>query len=286
MTRPTNLASFSFDIEDWYHSQLIPRRDRHPHGEKVVRAGTEVILDLLKRHDVRATFFILGEVVRDHPDIVQRMAREGHEIGCHGMDHKPLWELTPESFRRELRDFRVEVEKALGGYPVVGYRAPTFSLDRRTAWALDVLRDEGYLYDSSVFPAKVKMYGVPDAPVGLYRPAKHDFTRHDPAGSLIEFPVAVGEISRLRLPVGGGFYLRAMPFPLFVRMLDRILDHRPFALYLHPRECAPEAKRLRLDPVNALITYVNLHSVIEKVEKLIRRFRFVPMREIVAEARG
>jgi polysaccharide deacetylase family protein (PEP-CTERM system associated) len=286
VSRTRNLASFSFDIEDWYHSQLIPRQHRHAHGETVVRAGTEVILDLLKRHDVRATFFILGEVVRDHPDIVQRMAHEGHEIGCHGMDHKPLWELTPESFRRELRDFRVEVEKALGRYPVVGYRAPTFSLDRRTAWALDVLRDEGYVYDSSVFPAKVKMYGVPDAPVGLYRPAKGDFTRHDPAGSLIEFPVAVGEISRLRLPVGGGFYLRALPFPLFVGMLDRILDHRPFALYLHPRECAPEAKRLRLDPVNALITYVNLHSVVEKMEKLIRRFRFVPMREIVAEARG
>src|SRR6185295_10540657 len=104
--------------------------------------------------------------------------------------------------------------------------------------------------------------------------------------SLVEFPVAVGELGGLRLPVGGGFYLRALPFWMFVWTLDRILDHRPFALYLHPREAAPERRRLRLDPVNALITYVNLHTVVGKLEHLFRRYRFVPMREIVANARS
>ncbi|HYM80057.1 MAG TPA: polysaccharide deacetylase family protein [Candidatus Limnocylindria bacterium] len=276
-----NLASFSFDIEDWYHSQLIPARDRHDHGETVVRAGTEVILDLLDRHSVRATFFVLGEVVREHPDIVRRMVSEGHELGCHGMDHRPLWDLTPESFRAELREFRTVVEGVLGHYPVVGFRAPTFSLDRSTAWALDVLRDEGYAYDSSLFPAKVKMYGMADAPVEIYRPARDDLARHDPAGALVEFPVAIGKWAGVRMPVGGGFYLRALPFPMFVATLDRILEHRPFALYLHPRECAPEARRLWLDPVNALITYVNLHSVVDKMEKLFRRYRFVTMREVL-----
>lgn len=281
MTSPRHLASFSFDIEDWYHSQLIPMHDRHTHGETVVRIGTETILDLLGRHRVRATFFILGEVVRDHPDLVQRMVREGHEVGCHGMDHKPLWDLTAATFRQQLRDFRVEVERALGDFPVVGFRAPTFSLDRRTAWALDVLREEGYGYDSSVFPAKVKMYGVPEAPVGIYRPAREDFTRHDPDGVLVEFPVAVGTFGGIRLPVGGGFYLRALPYALFAGTLDRILDHRPFALYLHPREAVPEKGRLRLDPMNAMITYVNLHTVVDKMERLFKRYQFVPMREIV-----
>jgi len=276
-----HLASFSFDIEDWYHSQLLRAHERHTHGETVVRAGTEVILDLLDKHGIRATFFMLGEVVRDHPDIVRRMVQEGHELGCHGMGHQPLWHLTPESFRAELREFRSIVEAAVGSFPVSGFRAPTFSLDRRTAWALEVLREEGYAYDSSIFPARVKMYGLPEAPVGIYRPSRTDLARHDPSGTLVEFPVAIGEWAGFRLPVGGGFYLRALPFALFVASLDRILEHRPFNLYLHPRECAPEVKRLRLPPVDAIITYINLHTVIGKLEHLFTRYRFVTMREVL-----
>jgi hypothetical protein len=125
------------------------------------------------------------------------------------------------------------------------------------------------------------MYGVPEAPVGIYRPAREDFTRHDPEGTLVEFPVAVGTFGGVRLPVGGGFYLRALPFPLFAGTLDRILDHRPFALYLHPREAVPEKNRLRLDPMNAMITYVNLHTVVGKMVRLFERYRFAPMREIL-----
>ncbi|HEY6867692.1 MAG TPA: polysaccharide deacetylase family protein [Candidatus Eisenbacteria bacterium] len=278
---PAHLASFSFDIEDWFHSQLIPGPARAAPGGSVVRAGTEHILDLLRRHRSRATFFVLGQVVREHPDLVRRMADEGHEIGCHGMDHAPLWDLEPDAFRRELHAFRAAVEGALGGFPVSGFRAPTFSLDRSTAWALDVLREEGYAYDSSVFPARVRMYGVAGAPVGIYRPARHDLARHDPNGTLVEFPVAVSEWGPFRLPVGGGFYLRALPYPLFRASLDRILRRRPFALYLHPREARPEGHRLPLDPVDGFITYVNLHSVAAKLERLFGRYAFVPMREIL-----
>jgi polysaccharide deacetylase family protein (PEP-CTERM system associated) len=281
VSAPGHLASFSFDIEDWYHSQLIPGERRHGHGESVVRAGTELVLDLLARHRVRGTFFVLGEVVRDHPDLVRRLVDEGHELGCHGMGHEPLWNLDAASFRRELRDFRAAVEAALGAFPVSGFRAPTFSLDRTTAWALDVLREEGYAYDSSIFPARVKMYGVAGAPVGIYRPARADLARHDPEGTLVEFPVAVSEWGPFRLPVGGGFYLRALPFALFRASLDRILRHRPFALYLHPREARPEGRRLPLDPVDGFITYVNLHTVVGKIERLLARYAFAPMREIL-----
>ena len=280
MTTPLHLASFSFDIEDWYHSELIPDGKRH-HGESVVRSGTELILDLLSRYRARGTFFILGQVVREHPDLVRRMAAEGHEIGCHGMDHRPLWSLDPAAFRRELRDFRAAVEGALGSFPVSGFRAPTFSLDGSTAWALDVLREEGYVYDSSVFPVRVRLYGVPRAPVGIYRPARDDLARHDPVGTLVEFPVAVSQWGPFRLPVGGGFYLRALPYGLLRLSFDRILLGRPFALYLHPREARPEGHRLRLDPVDGFITYLNLHTVVGKLERLLARYRFVPMREIL-----
>ena len=281
MSAPPHLAAFSFDIEDWYHSQLIPDSARAGPGQSVVRAGTGRILDRLACHRVRGTFFILGSVVREHPDLVRRMVDGGHEIGCHGMDHQPLWKLDPESFRRELRDFRAAVEAALGSFPVAGYRAPTFSLDRSTAWALRVLREEGYAYDSSIFPVRVRMYGVPDAPVGIYRPAADDLARHDPSGALVEFPVAVSEWGPLRLPVGGGFYLRALPFGLFRLSLDRILRHRPFALYLHPREASPEGRRVPLDPVDGFITYVNLDTVMGKLDRLLARYAFAPMREIL-----
>lgn len=278
-------ASFSFDIEDWHHSQLIQAGERHGHGGTVVRPGTEAILDLLTGFGARATFFVLGEVVRDHPDLARRMIAEGHELASHGWDHTPLWQLTPESFRDQLHRFREAVESAVGDFPVIGFRAPTFSLDRRTGWALDVLREEGYRYDSSIFPARVKLYGVPGAPLGIYRPARGDLAVHDPAGGLVEFPVAVRPLGPLRLPVGGGFYLRALPYAVFARSLDHILAERPIALYLHPREVVPERGRLALSPVNALITYVNLHTVRPKLERLLAGRRWLTMRTIL-EAEG
>jgi polysaccharide deacetylase family protein (PEP-CTERM system associated) len=273
-------AAFSFDIEDWHHSELNRVQDARPEESIVVR-GTEAILDLLARHGWRSTFFVLGEVVRDQPGLIRRMVDEGHELACHGMSHRPVWKATPDSFRAELREFRTVVEATLGHFPVAGFRAPTFSIDRSNPWALDVLRDEGYRYDSSIFPMKVKMYGTPGAPVGIYRPSRQDLRRHDPNGSLVEFPVAIAELQGLRFPVGGGFYLRALPLPVFRAGLDFILRHRPFVLYLHPRELAPESRRQPLDPVNGFITYVNLHTVMAKLEHLFERYEWTTMRDIL-----
>ncbi len=283
MTPPVaHRAAFSFDIEDWHHSELHHVGDARPE-ESIVERGTQAILDLLARHGWRSTFFVLGEVVRDHPALIRRMVAEGHELACHGMSHRPLWRATPEAFRAELREFRGIVESVLGDFPVTGFRAPTFSIDRSNGWALEVLREEGYRYDSSVFPMKVKMYGTPGAPVGIYRPARDDLRRHDPAGTLVEFPVAIAELQGLRFPVGGGFYLRALPLWVFRSGLDFILRHRPFVLYLHPREITPEERRLRLDPVNGFITYVNLHTVMSKLERLFERYEWTTMRDILEQ---
>ena len=273
-------AAFSFDIEDWHHSELHRAPATRPE-ESIVERGTSAILDVLARHGWRSTFFVLGDVVRSHPALIRRMVAEGHELACHGMSHRPLWRATPEAFRGELREFRGAVEEVLGSFPVIGFRAPTFSIDRSNTWALDVLRAEGYRYDSSIFPMKVKMYGTPGAPVGIYRPAREDLRRHDPRGELVEFPVAIAEVQGFRFPVGGGFYLRALPLWVFRAGLDFILRHRPFVLYLHPRELAPEAQRLPLDPVNGFITYVNLHTVMAKLEHLFARYQWTTMREIL-----
>jgi polysaccharide deacetylase family protein (PEP-CTERM system associated) len=283
MTAPAfpHRAAFSFDIEDWHHSE-VNRDARHQRAdESIVESGTHAILDLLQRHGWRSTFFVLGDVVREHPGLVRRIVGEGHELACHGMAHRPVWHADPESFRAELREFRTTVDAVLGDFPVVGFRAPTFSIDRSNPWALEVLRQEGYRYDSSIFPMKVRMYGVAGAPVGIYRPSPTDLRRHDPAADLVEFPVAIAEVAGLRFPVGGGFYLRALPSPVFRAGLDSILRHRPFALYLHPREVHPERTRLALDPVDGFITYVNLHTVIRKMEHLLARYRWTTMRDIL-----
>jgi len=282
---PAHAAAFSFDIEDWFHSEFVPEADRGSSTESIVERGTTRILDLLRASGARATFFLLGDVVRAHPALLRRIVDEGHEVGSHGVDHQPLWRLDADALARQLDEFRRLVERVLGRFPVVGYRAPSFSLDRTTAWALDVLRDQGYAYDSSIFPARVKLYGVAGAPVGIYRPARDDLARHDPSGALVEFPVAVGAAGPLRLPVAGGFYLRALPFSLFRLVLGSIQQRRPVALYLHPRECVPESVRLPLGASASLITYTGLAGVAGKLERLLRRLGSRPMREVLA-ARG
>lgn len=277
-------TAFSFDVEDWFHSEFVPEADRRAATESVVDGGTRRILDLLRATGSRATFFVLGEVVRAHPALLRRIVDEGHEVATHGNDHRPLWRLDADTFACQLEEFRRIVERILGHFPIVGYRAPSFSLDRSTAWALDVLRDQGYAYDSSIFPAWTKLYGVPDAPVNIYRPAREDLARHDPQGPLVEFPVAVAAAGLLRIPVAGGFYLRALPFPLFRLVLAAVQRRRPVALYLHPRECAPESVRLPLGGIAWLITYRGLAGMPTKIENLLRHYRSLPMREVLAVA--
>ncbi len=274
-------GALTFDVEDWYHPELVRAHVAAGDPRSVVVAGVEAILALLARHTVRATFFVLGDVAVRHPGLIRAIAAAGHELACHGMTHRPLWALDRESFRSELRDFRAAMRAALGHDGAIGFRAPTFSLDRSTAWALGVLREEGFRYDSSVFPLRVKLYGVAGAPLGIYRPAADDLARHDPAGTLVEFPVALGAWGPLRVPVAGGFYLRALPYPVLRATLDRVARERPFNLYLHPWECASDVPRVALGPGDALITYVGLDSVMRKLDRILGRYRFDTMRGIL-----
>lgn len=309
-------GTLGVDVEDWFHPELVRARVAPGDPRTVVERGTDVVLERLARHGAKATFFLLGDVAARHPALVRRIAGAGHEIACHGMTHRPLWALDRESFRAELRAFRAAVREALGagggagersstaggaGAPgtaaasstevgpradaVVGFRAPTFSLDHSTAWALDVLCEEGFRYDSSVFPVRASLYGVPGAPLGIYRPAAHDLAHHDPRGRMVEFPVAIARVGPWRVPAAGGFYLRALPWAALRTLIDGIARERPFALYLHPWECVPGLPRARLGPAAALVTYLNLDSVLDKLERLLGRYRFVPMREAL-EAGG
>ena len=285
MTAATR-TSLTVDVEDWYHPELVRHRVRGAAAGSVVIEGTETLLALFARHRARGTFFVLGDVAARHPALVRKIAAAGHEIACHGMTHRPLWALDRESFRAELRDFRAAIRAALGSDPVTGFRAPTFSLDRSTAWALRVLAEEGFRYDSSVFPRRVRMYGVAGAPLGAYRPSLDDPARHDPAGPLLEIPVAMVSVAGQRVPVAGGFYLRALPFGFVLRALDRVARERACILYIHPWECVSGLPRLRLPPVDAVITYHRLGSVVGKLDRILTRHSSDTMGSILEREAG
>lgn len=275
-------AALSIDLEDYYHPELIRRHS--PPGasyESRVESSTLPLLDLLDHHGVKATFFVVGEVIRPASRIIERIVRGGHEIGCHTHSHRPLWELSPESFRDELRSFRRDLREAAGNVEVRGFRAPTFSVDRRTAWALRVLEEEGYTYDSSIVPARGPLYGCPGAPLGVYRPAADDLTRDDPQGGIVEFPAPVTRVGGVRLPVGGGIYLRVLPYGIYERLARRVLRARPFFLYIHPWETDPGIPRLHLPMLERWATYSGLGGMLRKVEKLLLRIRFTTMRSVL-----
>lgn len=269
---PAPRLALTVDVEDWHHPELVRHRARADGAApSVVEEGTLALLELFRRHGARGTFFVLGEVASRRPALVRRIAEAGHEIACHGMTHRPLWALDPESFRRELREFRAAIRDALGHDPVTGFRAPTFSLDRSTAWALRVLAEEGFTWDSSVFPRRVRMYGVDGAPLGAYRPALDDPARHDPHGPIAEIPVTVVRAFGGRLPVAGGFYLRALPFGFVLGALARAARERACVLYIHPWECVARLPRIALPPWDALITYHGLGGVPGKLDRILAR---------------
>ena len=169
------------------------------------------------------------------------------------------------------------------GAEVVGFRAPTFSLDNHTRWALGVLADFGYRYDSSVFPVRTTLYGVNHCPLAPYRPSSQDITTIDEEGILVEFPMSVWACASLRVPVCGGFYLRALPFGFIKSSLRRINQHRPFTIYVHPWETSADTPRLDLPFLSRFVTYHNIGDMRRRLIGLLDTFTFAPMRTVLEE---
>ncbi|NOZ73030.1 MAG: DUF3473 domain-containing protein, partial [Chloroflexi bacterium] len=233
--------------------------------------------------DIRATFFIVGEVIDAHPDLVREIAAQGHEIGCHTYSHRPLWELDAESFAVELEQFATALARHLPGVRVQGFRAPTFSLNPATAWALPVLTQFGYTYDSSVFPLKTPLYGVPGCPAQPYHPAAN-LVDHDPNTALCEWPLTAWRIGPLTIPVCGGFYLRALPFPLILQGLRSAQRKGPIVVYVHPWELDEDLPRLPLRAQDRFITYYNVGRPLRRrLLKLLDSFSFGRMIDVLEE---
>jgi polysaccharide deacetylase family protein (PEP-CTERM system associated) len=248
-----------------------------------IERSSQLLLELLRNRRVKATFFVVGEVAQRQPRLVEAIVAEGHELACHGMSHRPLWKLTPDEFRRELQEFAETIEELVPGAKIAGFRAPTFSLDNRTGWALGILSEYGYRYDSSVFPTRMPAYGVNGCPLIPYRPSMEDVAVVDRGGAVVEFPLSVWAWAGLRVPVCGGFYLRALPFRFVNFCLEQINRRRPFAVYVHPWEAYRDTPRLPLPLAARFITYHNIADMTRRLTALLERFRFVPMKTVLEE---
>ncbi|OHB67887.1 MAG: hypothetical protein A2V70_06090 [Planctomycetes bacterium RBG_13_63_9] len=280
--RPLN--ALTIDVEDYFQVSGFEKdisRDRWDHWDSRVVANTHRVLKLLDRHGVKATFFVLGWVARHYPQLVQEISSCGHEIGSHSYWHRLVYEQLPEEFRSDLQQSRDILTDTIG-QRITAHRAPSFSITKRSLWALEILVEEGFLVDTSVYPTYHDRYGIPDA-----EPRIHRITT--PAGPLWEFPPSVAKFARLSLPVSGGGYFRLYPLQLTLRLLTRInhKQRRPFMFYVHPWEFDPEQPRIQAGSrMSRARHYVNLASTESKLATLLERFRFGRLCDAIQEAQS
>jgi len=263
------LNALTVDVEEYYHGvefgqALGAAVTRLPSR---VAAQTERLLDLLERHRARGTFFTLGVVAQRHPRIVRAIAERGHELASHGWDHTPVWTLGADGFRADVRRARTVLEQA-SGRRVRGYRAPNYSIRPDTPWAFPILHEEGFAYDSSVYPVVHDRYGFPDAP-------RFPHVVRTDGVDLWEVPVGTARFAGTNLPFGGGF-LRLLPLPLVraaVASVNRV-DRRPAVLYVHPWELDPDQPRPAMPWHHRVRHYAGLATAERKLDRLLAEFRF------------
>lgn len=265
--------ALTIDFEDWYQGLEIPPEGWTHYEDRIERSGHR-LLELLAESGVRATFFVLAPIAERHPALVREIASSGHEIGTHGYSHSLVYRLSPEKFREELRR-SIGLLEELTGSPVLGHRAPFFSITRESLWALEVLAECGIRYDSSIFPVLNYRYGIPDAPRWPYAVLQGERT-------LLEFPVSTCRVLGRNIPVAGGAYFRIYPY-LLTRWAFRSINRQgqPAVFYLHPWEIDPEHPRIPLPRRIALTHYFNLAATEGRLRRLLADFSFAPMREVL-----
>lgn len=272
--------AMTVDVEDYFQvsafDAVVPRASWDSRESRVVR-NTERLLDLFAAARVKATFFVLGWVAERFPALVRRIVLEGHELGSHGYEHRLVYSQTSREFRDDLRRARIALEHA-GGCPVLGYRAPSFSIVRSSLWAIDVLIEEGYVYDASIYPIRHDRYGIHGWRRGVHRIDR-------PAGGIWELPGSTLRVAATNLPIGGGGYFRLLPYG-WTRYGFRRLNAagHPAIFYLHPWEIDPEQPRIPAGPVATFRHYRNLARTEDRLRRLLREFPFGRVSDVIAGA--
>ena len=269
------------DFEDWFHPELIQRHIITKNNEPIVVQGIDKILDWLRKNDTYATFFMVGELLESKPEILDKILGSGHEIAFHTMYHTRLD--TPnfrEKFAEEVKKF-ADLTKGKSR----GFRAPSFSLNYSTSWAIDVLAENNYQYDSSIVPVKTRLYGIADADTKPYKISSSKLDGNDPNGKMLEFPLLTTTIFGKKIPAGGGFYLRSLPLKIIksaIRNCNK--DDSPATFYIHSWELTPEfMPKISLPFVDNFITYHNLDKAFLKMDKIIKEFKFTSFERFIAQ---
>jgi polysaccharide deacetylase family protein (PEP-CTERM system associated) len=274
------INAMTVDVEDYFHVSAfegVVARDRWDTYERRVAGNTNRLLTAFAAAGVRATFFVLGWVAEREPAIVRDIVAAGHELASHGFGHRLIYEQSPDQFREDVRHAKRLLEQT-AGVPVLGYRAPSFSVTPRSRWALDILIEEGHSYDASIFPIRHDRYGMPGAP-------RHPYIERASAGEIAEAPATTVALGPLTMPTAGGGYFRIFPYA-FTRWAIRRLNERegrPAIVYLHPWEVDPAQPRIQAGRFSRFRHYTNLHRTEARLNRLLRDFKFAPLAHVLED---
>ena len=269
------INALTIDLEPWHAAELVDRYLPTPKKDQIEEAIMP-ILDLLEKYKTKATFFVLGTVAEKYPSIVSEIYEKGHEVASHAYSHKTLYALGEKEFEIEIKK-SVKLLASITGEKPIGFRAPSFSIDNSTKWAFRVLEENGFKYDSSIFPVKTMLYGMPEAPLHPYRPSMADVAQENHDSKIVEFPLAVLKLGK-NLPIAGGFYLRVLPLWFLKFAIRRVNKERAAVLYIHPWETYPDTTRLsNMSLFSRFVTYYGINSALAKFEGLLKEFEFEPL---------
>ncbi len=271
------MHGISFDIEEHFQVAAFDCAARRRHWntqESRVERNTEVILEVLDQRGIKATMFVLGWVAERNKTLVKRIVDAGHELASHGYAHELITAQSPQVFREDVRCAKKILED-IGGKPVLGYRAPTFSITKETDWALSVLVEEGYRYDSSIVPIVHDYYGIPGANPTIQ-------TLETDSGPIIEVPPSTCQFAGFKIPIAGGGYFRFFPYFLLKKLLRRVeAQGQPLIMYLHPWELDPGQPRMRGSLLSQFRHYLNLDKVHGRLTQLLQDFPFGPIERLI-----
>ncbi len=260
------------DFEDWYHPTLIQKYVKEEKHEPRMFKGLDKIIEMLRKNDSLATFFVVGELLETHPEIFDKIIENQHEVAFHTMHHTKIDSLDfRENFLSEIEKFSLLTNKKSKGF-----RAPTFSLNNSSSWIIDFLAEHDYVYDSSVVPAKTELYGMPNAETKPYRISSDSIEKDNPNGKLLEFPLLVTNFLGKRIPAGGGFYLRSLPTKIIKNAIKNYEKQGiPSTFYIHSWELTPEyMPRIDLPFKENFVTYHNIDKAFKRMNELLEQFEF------------
>tara|TARA_Y100000817_G_scaffold205091_1_gene160772 strand:- start:3794 stop:4627 length:834 start_codon:yes stop_codon:yes gene_type:complete len=269
------------DFEDWYHPELVKKFVKDKKHEPIMFKGLDKIIELLRKNDTQATFFVVGELIKKNPEILDKILENDHEVGFHTMYHDRIDSIEyKEKFNDEIKQFAELTNKRSKGF-----RAPTFSLNSDSSWIIEKLVENDYLYDSSVVPAKLDLYGIPDAEHKPYRISAKSLENNSEDSKLLEFPLLVTKFLGKKIPAGGGFFLRTLP--------DRIIKNAiknyekqgiPSTFYIHSWELTPEfMPKIKLPQKENFVTYHNINKSYEKMNNLLKEFEFTTFSNYISK---